>query len=112
MKINILKEEIDIRFNMAVELAYEEITDEEFNVESLKKMKNTLALGMAAIIVANKNTEITIDRLLKEATGPEIAALNQAVLESMTEWLSIPEVIAKEDAKEPQPDVNEEQPKN
>lgn len=112
MKIKILKEEIDIRFNIAVELAYEEITDEEFNVESLKKMKNTIALGMAAILVANEKTEITIDRLLREATGPEIAALNQAVLDSMTEWLAIPEVIAKEDAKEPQPDINEEQPKN
>lgn len=112
MKIKILKEEIDIRFNIAVELAYEEITGEEFNVESLKKMKNTIALGMAAILVANEKTEITIDRLLREATGPEIAALNQAVLDSMTEWLAIPEVIAKEDAKEPQPDINEEQPKN
>lgn len=112
MTIEILKEKLDIRFNMAVELAYEEITGEEFNVESLKKMKNTIALGMAAILVANENTEITIERLLKEANGHEIGALNKAVLDSMTEWLAIPEVIAKEDAKEPQPDVNEEQPKN
>ena len=42
MTIEILKEKLDIRFNMAVELAYEEITGEEFNVESLKKMKNTM----------------------------------------------------------------------
>ena len=45
MKIKILKEEIDIQFNMAVELAYEELTGEEFNVESLKKMKNTIVLA-------------------------------------------------------------------
>ena len=112
MTIEILKEKLDIRFNMAVELAYEEITGEEFNVESLKKMKNTIALGMAAILVANENTEITIERLLKEANGKEIGALNKAVLDSMTEWVAIPDVIAIEDAKEPQPDVNEAQPKN
>ena len=112
MKINILREEIDIRFNMAVELAYEEITGQAFSLEAMQKTTNILALGMAAIIIANPSTEISFDRLLSEAKGNEIADLNKAVLDSMTEWLSIPDVIAKEEAKEPQPDVNDEQPKN
>lgn len=112
MTINILNEEIDIRFNMAVELAYEEITNEPFNIESLNKMKNTLALDMAAIIVAKEDTQITIERLMKEANGKEIGQLNNAVITEMMAWLQIPAVVAKEDAKEPQPDVNEEQPKN
>lgn len=112
MIVNILKEEINIQFNMAIEIAYEEISGETFNVESLKKMRNTIALDMAAIIAAKPDTEITIERLMKEAKGPEIAALNKAVIDEMTAWLNIPEVIAKEEANEPQPDVNDEQPKN
>lgn len=112
MTINILNEEIDIRFNMAVELAYEEITNEPFNIESLNKMKNTLALDMAAIIVAKEDTQITIERLMHEANGKEIGTLNNAVITEMMAWLQIPAVVAKEDAKDEQPDVNEEQPKN
>lgn len=98
---------------MAVELAYEEITGEPFDVASLKSMKNTVALGMAAILTANPDTGITIERLLREASGKEIGDLNRAVIESMSEWLSIPKVITDEDAKEPQPDVNDPNtPKN
>lgn len=114
MKVNILNEVVDIQFNMAVELAYEEITDEAFDIDSLKKAKNSLALCMAAIIANNEDTQITIDRLMKEANGKEIAALNSAIITAMIEWLKIPAVITKEEAKDEQPDVNdeEEQAKN
>ena len=112
MKVNILGEEIDIQFNWAVEMAYEEIAGEPFNIEALSKMKNTVALDMAAIIVAKPDTNITIEDLMKKANGKEIGDLNNAVIETMTEWLQIPKVVADAEAKEEQPDVNEEQPKN
>lgn len=112
MKVTILGETIDIRFNMAVEIAYEEITDEPFSIDRLNRQKNTLALGMAAIVVANPDTEITVERLMHEASGVEMGKLNRAVLKSMTEWLTVPKVILDEEAKEEQPDVNEEKPKN
>ena len=112
MKVTILGEELDIRFNMAVEIAYEEITGEGFTIESLGKMKNMLALGMAAIISAKEDTAITIERLMKEANGKEIGTLNNAVVTAMTEWLQIPKVVADAEAREEQTDVNEKQPKN
>lgn len=112
MKVTILNEEIDIRFCMAVEIAYEEITGEAFSIDALKKMKNALALGMASILTAKPETGITVERLMREATGQDIAELNKAVIESMTEWLTLPKVVTDEEAREPQPDVNEEKPKN
>ena len=112
MKVKISNEEIDIQFNMAVEIAYEEVAGEPFNIESLSKMKNTIALCMAAIISANPDTSITMEYLLKNASVKEIGELKNAVTETMMEWLQIPKVIADAEAKEEQPDVNEEQPKN
>jgi hypothetical protein len=112
MKVKISNEEIDIQFNMAVEIAYEEVAGEPFNIESLSKMKNTMALCMAAIVAANPDTSITMEYLLKNASVKEIGELKNAVTETMMEWLQIPKVIADAEAKEEQPDVNEEQPKN
>ena len=112
MKVKISNEEIDIQFNMAVEIAYEEVAGEPFNIESLSKMKNTMALCMAAIVAANPETGITMEYLLKNASVKEIGELKNAVTETMMEWLQIPKVIADAEAKEEQPDVNEEQPKN
>lgn len=112
MKVKILNEEIDIQFNMAVELLYEDITKESFNIESLGKIKNTLALDMAAIAVSNPDSKIEMNDLLYKANGKEIGDLNNAVIATMTEWLQIPNVVADAEAKEEQPDVNDEQPKN
>lgn len=111
-RITILGETLDIKFNMLVELNYEELTEgEAFSIEALSKMKNSIALYMAAILAANPDTNITVDRLLKEATGPEIASLSNAVITSMTNWMKIPSVI-----KEEQPDADSEddheKPKN
>jgi hypothetical protein len=112
MKVKFLGEEIDIKFNMAVEIAYEEITGEPFNIEALSKTKNTVALDMAAIIVANPDTSISIEDLMTKANGKEIGDLNNAVIATMTEWLQIPKVAADVEAGEEQSDVNDEQPKN
>lgn len=112
MKVKILGEEIEIKFNMAVELAYEKISGEPFSFDAMSRTENTLALDMAAIMIAAPDTAITMDALLKDAKGYEIAALNKAVVDEMTEWLAIPKVVADAEAKEPQPDVNEPQPKN
>lgn len=93
-KVKILGEELDIRFCMAVELAYEEISGEAFSLDGLKSARNRMALMMAAVLVSSPGTAITAERLLREATGPETAALQGAVLESMTRWLEIPAVAA------------------
>ena len=95
-----------------VEIEFEEMSEVPFSLEALQKVKNTVALGLAAIKVAKPDTTITLDRLKEEATGPEITALNNAVIESMTEWLAIPKVVAKKEAEDMQPENGDEQQKN
>ena len=104
MKIKILNEEVDIRFCMAVEIEYEEIAGNPFNIDDLNSSKNTAALAMAAIKTANKNTSITLERLTNEASGFEILNLNKAIIDSMTQWMQVPKVVSN---AQPQKDVNE-----
>ena len=100
--INILGEQIPIRFNMAVEIAYEEIIDAPFDFNALSRQLNSLALGMAAILVAKPDTAITIDRLMNEASGKEISELNAAVVSSMSDWFAIPAVVKDDEKEEPE----------
>ena len=103
-EITILGEKIAIEFNLAVEVAYEEIADRPFDITDLVSQRNSVALYMAAIITANPDTAITVERLMKEATGPEIEQLSKAVIAAMTEWLHLPQVLKKE-----QPDEAEDE---
>ena len=108
-EITILGEQIAIEFNLAVEVAYEEIADRPFDIADLVSQRNSVALYMAAIITANPDTAITVERLMKEATGPEIESLSKAVIAAMTEWLHLPQVLKKEQPDEPQPTFEESQ---
>ena len=99
-KINILGEDITIRFNMAVQIAYEELTGEPFNVGDLKRQKNSVALYFAAIVSNNKETQLTINDLLENISGKELAELSKAVYDCMAEWLGIPSVIQDDQTAE------------
>ena len=99
-EITILGEKIAIEFNLAVEVAYEEIADRPFDIADLVSQRNSVALYMAAIITANPDTAITVERLMKEAAGPEIEQLSKAVIAAMTEWLHLPQVLKKEQPAE------------
>lgn len=107
-KITILGEEITIKFNMAVQLAYEKITKSPFDVQKLNSQESSVALYIACITVCNPDTNITFERLINEASGPEILLLNKTIISAMTEWLDIPfvEPVDKTDEKEG------DQPKN
>ena len=108
-QVTILGETLDIQFNMAVEINYEEISGEAFTIEALAKMRNSVALYMAAILASNPDTAITVERLLREAKGPEIAALSTAVITAMSDWMQIPSIIKPEAVSEPeQPDTDKE----
>ena len=104
--ITILGEEIKIGFNMAVEIAYEEIAGKAFDLKELNSQKNSMALYMAAIITFNPNTKLTFDDIIMKATAAEISALGKAVVDAMEEWMKVPEVIPADEQK---PD---EEPKN
>ena len=108
-KITIKGEELVIKFNMATECTYEEITQRPFNLSDFNDKKLLMALFYSAIIANNKKTEITLDYLLMDATYDEVSALDNAVSETMTDWLHIPAVIPKD---KPAAEEDEEQPKN
>jgi hypothetical protein len=108
-KITVKGEEITIKFNMAVECAYEQITSRPFNLQDFTDKKLLVTLFFSTILANNPDTKITLDYLLKDATFDEIRSLDSAVSEVMTDWLHIPSVIPQEHQKE---DEGEEQPKN
>ena len=108
-KITVKGEEITIKFNMAVECTYEQITSRPFNLQDFKEKKLLVTLFFSTILANNPDTEITLDYLLEDATFDEIKSLDSAVSEVMTDWLHIPSVIPQEHQKE---DEVEEQPKN
>lgn len=91
-EVHILGEDVKVTFNMAVEIAYEEIIDAPFEVGSLSRQRNAMALLIAAVVVNNPDSSLTLERLMKEAKGKEIAALSQAVTAEMSEWMDIPAV--------------------
>ena len=106
-KITLMGEEVTIKFNLAVEIAYEDVVGRPFNPADLKDKKLLPALFFAAVIANNHDTKVTIDYILSDATVDEIHALDVAVSETMSDWLHIPDII-----KEDQPTKEEEQPKN
>ena len=110
-KVTIKGEEITIKFNMAVECAYEQITSRPFNLQDFKEKKLLVTLFFSTILANNPDTGITLDYLLKDATFDEIRSLDSAVSETMTDWLHIPSVIPQENQKKDEQD-GEEQPKN
>lgn len=105
--INILGEEVTIAFNMATEIAYEGITNQPFDLEQMKDKRNIIALYTAAVLANNKDTKITFESITQDASMDEIKALDEAVSETLADWLKIPDVIPAEKQAE-----GEEQPKN
>lgn len=99
-QIEILGEKVNIIFNFSVELAFEEIAEEAFNIEKLSRKKYQLVLYMAAIVANNEETEITLNRLAKEATAHELNALDNAIAEEMKVWMHIPTMFNNENASE------------
>lgn len=95
MKVKILKENVEVLFDLATEISYEEIAGVPFDVNDLRFYKNLSALCMASIIAHNPKTKITYERLLKEADGQEIAQLGTVVVQEMTKWMKLPEVMVE-----------------
>lgn len=106
-KITILGQKVNIEFNLAVEVAYERITGKPFNTKELSMQTNASALYMAAILANNPKTKITYDQLITKAKGKEINELAKVVMQSMAEWLELPELVTKDE--KPESDEEKEQ---
>jgi len=108
-KITVKGEDITIKFGLGVQCAYEKITKQTFNLADFNDKTLLVALFQAAIVANNPDTEITLEYLMKDATMEEVTALDNAVSETMSDWLHIPDIIKKD---EPKPEEGDEQPKN
>ena len=104
-KIKLLGKEVNIAFNLATEIAYEQITGEAFGIEKLSFTKNAVALYMAAIIANNPDIDITTEDIISKASGAEVKALSNAIYAEMKAWMYIPDVMTE---KEENQDVDEE----
>ena len=104
--IEILGEQITIKFNMAVEIAYEDMTGQPFTIDAMKSQKNSAALYMSAILVSKPDTQITMERLIHEADGPTISTLSTAIINAMSEWMKLPAVIQEEPVEQPAEEKN------
>ncbi len=92
-KIKILGEEIVLRFNMAVQLAYEEITGEAFTLSGISGQKGQVALFIAAIVTNNPDCKITLERLVTEAKADDIKAMDTAMGELISDWYNLPKMV-------------------
>ena len=98
--IKLLGKKVAICYNMATQIAYEEITGNTFDVADLNKTSNAMALYLACIFANNPETDITLDDLLKDATANEIKTLQNAVLDSFKEWCGVADKEQKEEDAE------------
>ena len=87
-------DELAIRFNMAVEIAYEDIAGEPFDLMTISKSKkNLLALYSAVIITCNKEPKVTIEDLMFNLDGEQLTKIDAAISECMRDWLHLPVVM-------------------
>lgn len=105
-KITILGCEVIIVFNMAVQITFEEISGKPFAEIDNNSSKDTLALAYSAILANNPDTSITIDKLMHEASGKDMADLLNAVTESFIQWNKMPSTLADEDDNTSSPDTS------
>ena len=105
-KITILGCEVIIVFNMAVQITFEEISGKPFAEIDNNSSKDNLALAYSAILANNPDTSITIDKLMHEASGKDMAELLNAVTESFIQWNKMPSTLADEGDNTSSPDTS------
>lgn len=94
--VTILGHVLNISFNMAVEIEYEELSGKPFDLRQMDTQKATIQLCYAVLKVFNDKVPFTIDEMNRKATFSETKALKAAVIEAMSEWVGIPAVMAEE----------------
>ena len=83
--VTILGEQVKVKFNMAMEVAFEEISGMPFKLKDLDSVKNTLILYTAIIIANNPGSNIDYIRLITEASFGEIKAMRDATIAAMVD---------------------------
>ena len=88
-KINFLGEDLNIAFNLAVMVAFEQISEKPFDNAILKTTKGQLILYTAVILANNPDTKITMERLMTEPNAIDIQRLDKEVAGAMKDYYVI-----------------------
>ena len=88
-KIHFLGEDLNIAFNLAVMVAFEQISEKPFDNAILKTKKGQLILYTAVIIANNPDTKITMERLMTEPNALDIQRLDKEVAGAMKDYYVI-----------------------
>lgn len=103
--INVLGRDVIIAYNLATQIAYEQLTDRPLEPDDFKRTKNIVLLIMACIIANNSDIEINLEELTHKLTGEEFIGLAKVVLELYAEWNHIPSVAATDSTSASKDDV-------
>ena len=82
---------IALIFNLATQIAFERISDKAFDLALLTHAEHRLALYYAAIITANKDTDITIEQVMY-FKHRDLKLIDQTLNELITEFYDIPKM--------------------
>ena len=88
-QIYFLGEDLKIAFNLAVMIAFEQISEQPFDNAILSTTKGQLILYTAVIIANNPDTKITMERLMTEPNAIDIQRLDKEVAGAMKDYYVI-----------------------
>ena len=95
---------------------FEEITDKGFFEANLNKINNRMAIVMAAVLSADKDTKLTIEEMRGKESFDDYKQIVEAyniVMTLANDFFKIPEVVKSKDPKpEEQVQEQEENAKN
>lgn len=100
----------NVTFNMAVEIKYEELSGQPFDLQHMDTQKATMQLCYASMLIANSELPFTFDELKENVNVKEWIAMKQTVIDAMTEWFEVPAVMQEEVPAEEEKEGNH--PKN
>ena len=84
---------VNIAFNMATQIGFEEISGKPFHEIDLSLVKDKMALFAAAILANNPKTDFDTEWLMKDATQAELNKLEKVVFEEVNKWAGIPSTL-------------------
>ena len=112
MKQNFIKingVEYPVVFNLLTMSNFEEITDKGFFEANMNKINNRMAIVMAAVLSADKDTKLTIEEMRGKESFDDYKQIVEAYNVVMTlanDFFKIPEV---EKSKDPKPEEQEQE---
>lgn len=93
-EITILGKTLKVRFSLLSQIMFEQLSGKSFSELDTNSSKDRMVLYLAVLSSSNEGEMLTADELLKQCSLEDIRQIDQAVLSSMTEWSTIPAVMA------------------